>query len=75
VGWHPEAAVVSSQAGQAGPEPVESYVVVWENAAGEQYGNQVYASDRDQAIWRLALLMLVSNPHDIKFVSCEKEYL
>jgi hypothetical protein len=51
---------------------MQSYIVTWEDGAGSKRSNQVYAPDRDSAIWRLALLMQTSRP-DLRFVSCEPE--
>lgn len=53
---------------------MNSYVITWEDPTGAQHRNQVYAPDRDTAIWRLALKMMTANPDsDTSFVSCEPE--
>ena len=49
-----------------------SYIVRWKDAEGGMHANQVYAQDRDEAIWRIALLMQTPNPHRIRFVSCDE---
>ena len=49
-----------------------SYILTWEDPQGGTHTNQVNAPDRDQAIWRLALLMQASRPNLPKFISCEE---
>jgi len=52
--------------------PMRSYIVTWEDPAGGAHANQVHAPDRDNAIWRLALLMQTPRPDLGKFISCEE---
>jgi hypothetical protein len=52
---------------------LNSYVVTWEDPFGGQHRNQVYAPDRDNAIWWLALLMQTPRSALGKFVSCDLE--
>jgi hypothetical protein len=51
---------------------LESYIVTWMDPEGTVHANQVYAPGRDEAIWRLALLMQASRPKLVKFIACAK---
>ena len=66
-----ESGTVTYDAGDASPPG--SYVVTWKTPDGELRQNQVWAASRDEAIWRLALLMQAARPKAIEFVSCEPE--
>jgi len=50
-----------------------SYFITWKTPDGDLRRNQVWAENRDKAIWRIALLMQTSQPHRTEFVSCEPE--
>lgn len=51
---------------------MQSYIITWTDPAGDEHANQVSAPDRDNAIWRLALLMQAPRPNLSKFISCEE---